>query len=37
MMKLGELDEQKLELVEKLHAYDPKSEIMTLEEVRDTV
>ena len=36
-MKLGELDEQKLELVEKLQAYDPESKVMTLEEVRDIV
>ena len=30
-MKLGELGEQKLELVEKLQAYDLESEVMTLE------
>lgn len=36
-MKLGESDEQKLELVEKLQAYDPESEVMTLEEARDIV
>ena len=36
-MKLGELDEQKLELVEKLQSYDLDSEIMTLEEARDLV
>ena len=27
-MKLGESDEHKKELVEKLHAYNPKSEVM---------
>lgn len=36
-MKLDESAEKRKELVEKLHAYDPKSEIMTLEEARDLV
>lgn len=34
-MKLGESNEKKQELIEKLHAYDPESEV--LEEARDLV
>ena len=36
-MKPGESDEQKIELIEKLQAYEPESEVMTLEEARDLV
>ena len=36
-MKPGELVEQKQELIEKLHAYDPKSEVMTVEQEKDLV
>ena len=36
-MKPGESDEQKMELVEKLQAYDFESEVMTLEEARGLV
>ena len=36
-MKPDESDEQRMELIEKLQAYDPKSEVMTLEEAKDLV
>lgn len=36
-MKPSEYNEQKKELIENLHAYDPKSEVMTLEEKKDIV
>ena len=36
-MKPDELEERRMELIEKLQAYDPKSEVMTLEEARDLV
>lgn len=34
-MKPEESDEQKMELVEKLQAYDCESEVITLEEAKD--
>ena len=36
-MKPDESDEKRMELIEKLQAYDPKSEVMTLEEAKDLV
>ena len=36
-MKLDESNEQRMELIENLQAYDPKSEVTTLEEARDLV
>ena len=36
-MKPDELEEPRMELIEKMQAYDPESEVMTLEEARDLV
>ena len=36
-LKPNESDEQRMQWIEKLQAYDPKSEKMTLEEARDIV
>ena len=36
-LKPRELEEKRQEIVEKLHAYDPKSEVMTPGKARDLV